>query len=545
MRYDIPSAGRGVAKRTLVGLLAASMLMTCVACTGVEDTRSGDPHTLTIAIAGDIETLDRDFSSFPTSNEVNFNTGDMFFQYGYKDVGEDYEVYNVDDIQGRAIESWELSDDAKSIVLHIRQGQTFHGTGNPVTADDFLYFFERNFGVGHVSNMGLSNIPGPEAVTKVDDYTIKIDFTAPAPLFFYLFRDQAQAVYDSKAIKEHASADDPFAKDWAARNDTGSGPYSVESWEPGVQMVLTSNPDYWGGTPYFDKVVLRIVPSAEQRALLLKDGTVDIAKDIPVDQLAGLESADGVNVLSIPSANQILMPLNCGIEPFTDERVRQALAYAVPYDDIVDSIYAGHATRTDGPIATVAQYYTAGLSPYSYDLEKAEQLLADAGYPDGFSTEVHIPTGNTTVKNLAVLLKSEFAKIGVDLSIKEDSAAVFAQGVTDRSFPSIIRDLLFYVDDPHYSGDFTYRSDGRLNWANCKDEQVDRLVDQIGDAWQPSDHDKRQELATEYQQAVIDQSRYLYLAQTDFTLAMRDDITGFNYRPDNLLFFPELSRADG
>lgn len=568
MRYDIPTFRRVRTARAASTLFAVSALLLAAACggddepstaTGAPSTDASEPtgpdqtggedaaddRTLTIAIAGDVETLDRDFSAFPTSNEVNFNTGDMFFQYGYKDVGESYGVYDVDKIEGRAIESWELSDDALSVTLHIRQGQTFHGTGNPVTADDFLYFFERNFAVEHVSNMRLSNIAGPEAVTKVDDYTVKIDFTAPAPLFFYLFRDQAQAVYDSQAIKEQVTADDPYATEWAARNDTGSGPYSVESWEPGVKMVLASNPDYWAGEPYFERVELLIVPSAEQRVLLLRDGSVDIAKDVPIDQLPNLESADGVEVLSIPSANQILMPLNCAIEPFDNQLVRQALAYAVPYDDIAASIYYGHAKRSYGPIATIAQFYTPDLSPYSTDLDKAKELLAEAGYADGFETEIHIPSGNTTVRNLAVLLESEFSKIGVDLSIVEDAAAVFAEGVTNRAFPSLIRDLLFYVDDPHYSGDFTYRSDGRLNWSNCGDPGVDGLVDEIGETWRPEDRDQRQELATEYQQTVIDQSWYLYLAETDLTVAMRDDIAGYNYRPDNLLFFAELSRARG
>lgn len=525
-------------------LATASALLLTVGCTAVETPTSPEKsRTLTIAVAGDVETLDRDFSSFPTSNEVNFNTGDMFFQYGYKDVGEDIWVYDPENIEGRAIESWELSDDAKSIVLNIRKDQKFNISGDPVTADDFLYFFERNFAVEHLSNMRLSNIASPDSVTKIDDHTIKIDFDAPAPLFFFLFRDQAQAVYDSKVIAEHATASDPYSKEWTARNDTGSGPYSVESWEPGVEMVLAANEDYWAGPPFFEKVVLKVVPSAEQRALLLKDGSVDIAKDIPVDQLASLGSTDGVKVLSVPSANQILMPLNCGIAPFDNEKVRQALAYAVPYDDIVNSIYVGHAKRSEGPIASVAQFFTPGLSDYRYDLDKAKKLLAEAGYADGFSTEIHVPSGNTTVRNLAVLLKSEFDKIGVELSIKEDSAAVFAEGVTNREFPSLIRDLLFYVDDPHYSGDFTYKSGGRLNWANCDDPEIDDIITQIGEAWRPEDKAERQELATRYQEILIEQSRYLYLAETDFTLAVREDIDGFNYRPDNLIAYYELSRG--
>jgi peptide/nickel transport system substrate-binding protein len=543
MRYDIPKSRTAAARNTVV-LATASALLLTVGCTAVEAPNTPEEsRTLTIAIAGDVETLDRDFSSFPTSNEVNFNTGDMFFQYGYKDVGEDIWVYDPENIEGRAIESWTLADDAKSIVLNIRKDQTFNASGNPVTADDFLYFFERNFAVEHLSNMRLSNISSPDSVTKIDDHTIRIDFDAPAPLFFFLFRDQAQAVYDSKAIAENATADDPYAKEWAARNDTGSGPYSVESWEPGVEMVLAANEDYWAGAPFFEKVVLKVVPSAEQRALLLKDGSVDIAKDIPVDQLGSLDSSDGVKVLSVPSANQILMPLNCGIAPFDNQKVRQALAYAVPYDDIVESIYAGHAKRSEGPIASVAQFFTPGISEYNYDLDKAKSLLAEAGYADGFSTEIHIPSGNTTVRNLAVLLQSEFAKIGVDLSIREDSAAVFAEGVTARAFPSLIRDLLFYVDDPHYSGDFTYKSDGRLNWANCSDPEIDEIITQIGEAWRPEDKAKRQELATRYQEILIEQTRYLYLAETDFTLAVREDIEGFNYRPDNLIAYYELSRA--
>ena len=134
--------------------------------------------------------------------------------------------------------------------------------------------------------------------------SFRLQFKRANPFFLPLFRDQSTAPVDSKQMKQEATAKDPWAKTWKARHDAASGPYMVESMKSGVQTVLVANPRYHGKKPFFTRVILKVVPSAATRALLLRRGSVDVAETLGVDDLAALRSADGVKVLSIPDRNQ-------------------------------------------------------------------------------------------------------------------------------------------------------------------------------------------------------------------------------------------------
>jgi peptide/nickel transport system substrate-binding protein len=533
---------------TICALLVAMLAAACGeegGAGGGGETAAGGSRTLTIAIAGDIETVDPAFSHFQRSNEVNYNIYDQFFQYGTTDSGEGYQIYDVDTIEGRSIESWEMSEDGRSITLNVRPGMKFNKTGNPVTAEDFRYWFERSFGAEAPSLFSIqtAKIPDIAAVEARGDDQLVIRFAEPSPLFFYLFRDQAQAPPDSKELAEHATAEDEWATRWATKNDAGSGPFFIERWEPGVQLVLRANEDYWAGAPYFDRVVLKIVPSSSQRVLLLQEGTVDIAQELSIDELDRLRQAEGVKVLSAPTRNQIMVGLNNTQEPFDDPRVRQALAYAVPYDEIVDSVYRGNAQTPDSVIPKTGRFHTEGLWPYTYDLDKARALLEEAGVGDGFSMNLAVQSGNPTFEELAVVIQSEFKKIGVDVQIDKQSAAVFAKGLDDRSHQAWLRDLLFYVDDPGYAGELTYKSEAVLNWVNYTNKRVDELITQMGQLWRPEDDAAKQELADEYQRILNEEIPALILVQTNFDVAMRDDIEGYVQNPDNLLFYYPLRRS--
>lgn len=178
---------------------------------------------ITIAISGDIETLDSDFSHFQRSNEVNYNTQDQFFLYGSTDSGEGYSVYNPADIQGSAIESWEVADDGLSATLKEPQ-EPVQPQGNPVTADDFIYWYERGVETksGYWWNIDNADITGFE---KIDDSTFKINFSRPSPFFFYLFHDQSQAPVNSVVVKENAAANSSWSTQWKAVNEAASGEF--------------------------------------------------------------------------------------------------------------------------------------------------------------------------------------------------------------------------------------------------------------------------------------------------------------------------------
>jgi len=499
-------------------------------------------NVLTIAIAGDLETTDLMFSSFQRSNENNFNVYDQFFQYAFKDTGKGYMEADVTKVIGRSMESYEFAPDYLSVKLHLRKGVRFGHTGREMTTDDVMYFFERAFAnkdSGSGSNLKTLGIPDLDHVKVTGPDEITIYFEKPSPYFLYLFRDQAMAPIDSVEVKKHATDDDPWATKWMAKHDAGAGPYYIESWTPGVEIVYRRNPYYWDKRPYFDKVVLKIIPNSADRAMLLKEGSVDIATDLTADEINSLQGAPGVKILSVPTRNQLTMGMNCNVEPFNNVKVRQALSYAVPYDDILNGVFKGQALKSEGPIAVLSQWHIAGLWPYSYNPEKAKALLAEAGYPNGFSFTVDIPTGLPVAEKVAVLLKDAFAKIGVNMTINKQSDSVFGEQLWKGEHQAYIRDILWYVDDVGYISAWGFKTKGICNWKNYSNSRVDELTDQLATEM---DKEKRAQLSEEWQKIVIQDAPELFLGDMNFQLAMRDDIGGYVQLPENYLYYYTLYR---
>lgn len=499
--------------------------------------------TLTIAISGDVETLDPPFSRFQRSNEVNYNVYDQFFRYGTKDSGEGYLDTDVGRIEGSAIESWSLAEDNLTLTLDLRKDATFAKSGEPVTADDFIYWFERAYGTqsGTEWNAKTANIPGIDNVKKLSDSQIQITFSAASPWFFYLFRDQSQAPMEAAVAKANATPDDAWAAKWLAKNDIGSGEFFVESWTPGVEMVLKANPAYWAGPAYFDTVVLKIVPSSANRALLLQRGEVDIAKDLSVDELNLLRGAPGVEILSAPTRNQMILGFNVKEKPFDNPKVREALNYAVPYQSIVDGVFKGNGLASKGPIPVLGQLADPALFAATTDIEKAKALLAEAGFPDGLSFTLDIQEGDPTTEQIAILLKDSFAKAGVDMTINKQPAAVFAEELGTLKHQAWMRDLLWYVDDPGYTGKLFFETGAVANWMGYSNEALDTVINELAATLDPA---KKAELAAEYQKILIADSPVIAVVDMPFELAMRDDIEGYVQLPDNLLWYYPLKRKE-
>jgi peptide/nickel transport system substrate-binding protein len=252
----------------------------------------------------------------------------------------------------------------------------------------------------------------------------------------------------------------------------------------------------------------------------------------------------GVNVISEPTRNQIIMGLNNSTPPFDNKLVRQALSYAVPYDSIIEDVYGGQAQLSKGPIPVGGQYFDESLWPYETDLERARELLEEAGYPDGFSFQTHISTGDASIEQLAVFLQTALSEIGVDMQIQQDTPAIFAEGQDARTQQAWIRDLLWYVDDPGYTAS-AFFTPGCCNWASYESEQINDLTAQMSVLTnEGEDREQKAALADEYQRILIDDAPVLYLAQTNFQLAARDDITGYQQGPDNILWYYPLARAE-
>jgi peptide/nickel transport system substrate-binding protein len=526
-----------------VGAVAAlSLLLAGVAaCSSKASTaQSQSSNTLVIAIPHDVETLDSDFSHYPLSNEVNYNTQDQYFIYGMKSAPGGYSVENVDQFLPKSIQSWKLAPNGKSVVLNIQRGDRFCHTGDPVTAADFLYYFNRGI---HTKSGYLFNIQGAyiKSWKQLSPYSFELFFSKPSPFFFELFRDQSEAPVDVAAIQKHTTAGDPWATSWKAKHDAGSGPYCVTKWVPGAEMDLTANPYFKGpGKPHYKHVVLKVVPDSAERALLLKEGTVDVAEDLTTDELNELHGASGIKVISAPSRDQYEMGMNNKVAPFNNRLVRQALSYAVPYQSIIKGAFGGRAVLPQGAIPVNGEMFNASTWPYTYDLAKAKALLKQAGYPHGFSFTLDITSGDAVSQELAVSLQSAFKSIGVQMTINTQTAAVFAQKLDTKTHQAWMEDVLWYVNDPAYIGNSFYLCGALLNWTNYCNPAVDKTIQQMLSDWRPSDRAQKEAAATQMQRLINTDAPTLVVAEPNLQVAMSSGVTGYVDAPDEELLYNYL-----
>lgn len=526
-----------------VGAVAAlSLLLAGVAaCSSKASTsQSQSSSTLVIAIPHDVETLDSDFSHYPLANEVNYNTQDQYFIYGMKSAPGGYSVENVEQILPKSIQSWKLAPNGESVVLNIQRGDRFCHTGDPVTAADFLYYFNRGI---HTKSGYLFNIQGAyiKSWKQLSPYSFELFFSKPSPFFFELFRDQSEAPVDVAAIQKHTTPGDPWATSWKAKHDAGSGPYCVTKWVPGVEMDLTANPYYKGpAKPQYKHVVLKVVPDSAERALLLKEGTVDVAEGLTTEELNELRGASGVKVISAPSRDQYEMGMNNKMAPFNNRLVRQALSYAVPYQSIIKGAFGGRAVLPQGAIPVNGEMFNASTWPYTYDVAKAKALLKQAGYPHGFSFALDITSGDAVSQELAVSLQSAFKSIGVQMTINTQTAAVFAQKLDTKTHQAWMEDVLWYVNDPAYVGNSFYLCGALLNWTNYCNPAVDKTIQQMLSDWRPSDHAQKEAAATQMQRLINADAPTLVVAEPNLQVAMSSRVTGYVDAPDEELLYNYL-----
>jgi peptide/nickel transport system substrate-binding protein len=496
---------------------------------------------LTVAIANDVEHIDPSFGAAPMANTIIKNIYDQPIRYKRIDSGEGFLTTDVTQIEGAAWESFELQDDGVTYKIKVRPGMKFVGSGEEITAETIAYKFDSAFNIGASDNW-VSNTAGVFDMDQISvdgKYDLTITLKEPNPLFGPLMRDQDFGIVDPTAVAAHATDDDPYANEWLAKNFAGSGEFFVDSWTAGSEMVLRANPDYWEGPACFDKVVLKVVPDSAQRALLVSQGAVDIAMDLTIEEVESLRGTEGVQIISQPSRDLILFGFNNSIEPFDNVQVRQALSYAAPYEQIVEGVLQGQALVSKSSFPQLALYHTSEFWPYSTDPEKAKELLAEAGYPDGFEFTLSIPSGDTEMEEVAVVLQSALRDVGVDMQIEKLAAGPFFEGLAGHTHQAWMRTALNYVDDPFYHLFLWYKTDTVINWFKYSNERIDEITDILATELDPA---KREELSAEIQEIINAEAPALYLGEKNFSLATRDDITGILVEPDHLLSFYEMCR---
>jgi peptide/nickel transport system substrate-binding protein len=497
--------------------------------------------TLTIGVASDPQTLDPEWGQAARANETLKNIYAQWVRYKRVDSKRGYLLADLKNVEGEALESFTVSADGRTIRAKVRKATL--PSGKPLTADDFIYKVQRSLGVngGSVFDFSILGITSVSQVKKLSDREFQITLPQPSAIVGPMLRDQDAGIVDTSLVEGQTTSADAWGQKWMARNGAPTGAYVIEEYTPGTRLVLKANPRYWGPKPYFTTVILQVIPSSDDRALLLKNGSIDIAEDLSTEASIQLKGSSGVRVLSVPSIKQHKFGFVMDKPPFDDRRLRQAIAYAIPYQPLLRSVLHGEAVLANGVWPRNSVWAVPGDWPYAYDPAKAKSMLAAAGKAGGFTFTVDLSQSDADAQALAVPIQTALKDVGITMNINAIAPSAFGGRLNSHAGQAFIRTSSgVFVDDPYYYVYLYFTSKAVLNWWAYNSAGFDRIVSQMASAL--TARRKRQFAALAQKQLNYDLPM-ISLGEPNFLLPMRKEIGGVVYEPDGLLVYNALKRT--
>jgi len=495
---------------------------------------------LVVAVDGDVDTFDPCCTvGSKTSQTTIQNTFDQLTQYAQVEKtlpdGQKYLTVDTSKIMGMLAESWE--QDGKVVTFRLRKGLKFHN-GNPITAQVVVDGYKRIFEQQGMSSflLTMGSVTKPDQFAALDDLTVKMTMTTENNLVNLNNVMHNTSTVDPLEVQAHKTDTDPWAGAFFKKTlATGSGPFSLEEYVAGDRIVLKAWDAYPAGRAKLDKVIIKVIPDAAQRVLLLKRGEVDMIMVPPIKDLADLAKDPNIKVVSVPSNDNRMVEMNNAIAPFDNKLVRQAVAYAVPYDTLLKEVWMGYAQPLRSPIASGTPTSDFSFWKYNTDLEKAKAKLAEAGFPNGEGLppiKFSIRIGAEEDERAAVFIQDSLAKIGMKVDIEKLAFAAFQEQEAKRSLQFWIDTWLSWVNDPYYHLSWIYSSTSPLVYTNYKNEEVDSLITKFT-LWGGS-QEERDAASRRIQELIVDDAPIVYLLAPNFNVAMRSNVSGYVYFNDEL-----------
>jgi ABC-type transport system substrate-binding protein len=436
----------------------------------------------------------------------------------------------------RLATAWQVSPDGLTYTFTIRQGVTFHD-GTPLTAEivrgSLMRLWEpaNAFAYRFLIN-AVTSMEAP------DDTTFVMRLGQPfAPLLFHLTHIFT-AIMNPAAIE--AAGEDVVSR------PVGTGPFRLGSWDRNNVLEVVRFDGYWGDRPALDAIQFRVVPEGTTRLALVESGEAHIATDVPPQDIARMDAHPQISVVTQPVVRTVYVYFNMLKEPFNDVRVRRAINYAVNKEEIVEFVMGNTARVSDSALPPRIFGYAPVENPYEYNPEMARQLLAEAGYPNGFSTTLFSPTSRYPQDiQTAEAIQSMLADVGITAEIETTSDFSAYIAITNEG-PDTNRITMALLGWGVVTGDADYglypllhssqwRPTGN-NRAFYRNAVVDDLLTQ---ARTTGDQSLRAQLYADALQLIHDDAAWLFLHTISIPYAVRDNVDGVVFH------FTERIIADG
>jgi peptide/nickel transport system substrate-binding protein len=465
--------------------------------------------------------------------EVSWNCYDRLISYGTKVLPDGSRSYDQKTLVPELATRWEV--DAKGATFHLRTDAKFHD-GTPVTAADVKWSLDRAVTIGGfpTSQMAAGSMLKADQFTVLDDHTIHVAFLRPDALTLPDIAVVIPCIYNSALVKKHATASDPWGLDYTKLNTAGGGAYKVVTFSPGSEVVFERN-DAWtcGPVPALKRVVWRTVPSSGTRRALVERGDVDMSFDVPARDFADMKAQGKVATVSTPISNGMWsIELNVTKPPFDKREVRQAVAYAMPYQKIMDVVMYGQAKPLFGAASNDTDDKSwPKATAYTTDLAKAKSLLAEAGYPNGLETVISFDISQGVIgEPIAVLVQESLAAIGIKTTIDKVPGANWRGEMAKKSMPFMVNFFSGWLDYPEYFFFFCYHGQNSVfNTMSYKNPALDTEIDAARASAASGDtatYDKavRKMIAIAY-----DDAPRIPLFQPNLNVVMKKQVAGYVY----------------
>lgn len=448
-------------KKLLCAVLALCMAVALCACSTDGKNQTEEPSYVTIIGENDPMLYWDPAESWAAEIRVLVNIYDTLVR-----LDADGETFKPN-----LAESWTTSEDGLTWSFKIREGVKFH-SGAPLTAQTCADSLNRTISMGKSATFMWN---GVTSITAPDDTTLVIECDRPMAMLYIVSASYTAYIYNP----EHDS-------EWyKACQCDGTGPYMLESYTQNSEVVLKKFDDYWGGWEgeHVDFCIYKTVfESATARQMMLA-GEGDLWLNCPYDYINDMAKDENIKISDVVSYQTLYAYLNCQKEPLSDVRVRQALSYLTPYQDIIDQVVCGHGTQCWGILPPTIWGYSEDVMKYEYDFEKGVALLKEAGYENGFTINYVYNTGDANLQKVGELLKDAFAKANVTLELQamtSDAKYALARGEDPKQRQDIVMIYWWpdYVDPSSYFYSMFYSEEEiGFNLSYYYNPVVDELID--------------------------------------------------------------------
>ena len=411
----------------------------------------------------------------------------------------------------------------KETLIKIKNDIKF-SNGETLTIDDVLFSLER----AKASPKMSQDLYMIESFEKVDDRTLKINTLYDAGNLLHKLASDGVAIVNKKALEKDEN------------NIVGTGMFKLKEWVAGEKLVLERNEFFKDSKSNIDTLVVKFVPEANSRMIMLETGEIDLARDLLPLDFQKISEDTKFTTVEVETPSNMFLGFDLRNELLADKRVRQAIAYAINNEDLVKTVFNGSASVATSPVPKITTGHNENSNNYPQNIEKAKQLLAEAGYPNGFNIELFVSEDNQRI-DMAVIIQDNLKKIGINAEIKTFQWAAYVSTIEN---PNIIKPLFIMSwnisnDDPDevlYPLYHSSQIDAHTNVVFYKNEKFDNL---ISEARETTDKEKRMKLYEEAQDIIQEDLPHYTLVYPKQNFAYKASIKNIKYNKRAYLDFQD------